>query len=304
MDSKRFYPFDMIILGYLLLLSLLILIFGRPLADYIDELSVNAVVILLILGITGFLKPSDNRTLLFFRLLYPALLFSLFYEETGGLMKLFFPGFLDAQLVAFEQNLFGIDPTIWLDRNLIRVGITEILSFSYFSYYLMLPAFLLTLFISRKYDVIRQSLVAICITFFISFLLFFLYPIEGPRYYFAGQYSNEIAGPVFRPLVNIFIDKGAVHGGCMPSSHVAIAIVIMIFGMRAFPKSRFILIPLNIGLAMGTVYGRFHYVSDVVVGAAIGIAVSWLTIRWYYRFEKQNNKIMHETTVTYVSGTI
>ncbi len=287
MIKRRIYPFDILIPGYVTLLSVLILIFGRPLGDYYDELAMNLGILVIVFLIVQFIRDPQDRILRFIRFLYPAFLFALFYEETGGLMKLIFPGFFDYQLTAFETGIFGMEPTIWLDRNLITVWITEILSFSYFSYYLLMPIFLIPLLFLKKFYAMRQALTAICLTFFASYLLFFLYPIEGPRYFFAGQYLHEINGPVFRPMVDFMIKTGAVHGGCMPSSHVAVALVILVYSLKYVRKLGLILLPITIGLALGTVYGRFHYVSDVVVGAAIGTLMIFLTMKYYSRFDRE-----------------
>jgi membrane-associated phospholipid phosphatase len=211
-------------------------------------------------------------------------------------MRLFSPDFLDHQLTAFETSIFGMEPTLWLDKNLINVWVTEILSMSYFSYYLMLPGFLIIFYLLKRYETIKRALTAICLTFFISYLLFFLYPIEGPRYYFAGNYIHAITGPIFRPLVDLAINKGAVHGGCMPSTHVAVALVILISIFRDYRWAGWLLLPLNIGLALGTVYGRFHYLSDVVVGAIIGISMTILTFKFYDKFD-QNSAISVKSNI-------
>ncbi|SYZ73326.1 putative Phosphoesterase PA-phosphatase-like protein [Candidatus Zixiibacteriota bacterium] len=296
MSKRPVYPFDIAIFAYVGILTILIFVFGRPLNLYYKPLLINLLVAAAVIGIILFLRETDRRPVLFFRILYPGLLFTIFYEQTGGLMRLFFPDFLDSRLTAFEISIFGADLSLWLDKNFINVWVTEILSFSYFSYYLMLPMFLLSFFFLKKYDEIKKALTAICITFFASFLLFYLYPIEGPRYFFAGQYIHKITGPIFRPLVDLAINSGAVHGGCMPSSHVAVALVILFFTMRNYPRTGWFLIPVNIGLAMGTVYGRFHYISDVVVGAIIGTTATLLTFKYYDKFTGAEKKAVVDRT--------
>jgi len=119
-----------------------------------------------------------------------------------------------------------------------------------------------------------------CLTFFASYLLFSLYPAEGPRWYFAHEYVNMVDGPVFRQLVNLVIANGAVHGGAMPSSHTGVAFLIMAFCFRYYRRWGWILLPIVLGLAAGTVWGRFHYVSDVIVGLAIAVlALLWVWSR-------------------------
>jgi len=286
MTERKIYPFDIAILGYVSMLSILVLIFGRPLGHYVDELLMNLIVVALVVAVIYFLHDEKRKLILFFRILYPAALFTLFYEQTGGLMQLFFPGFLDSQLIAFEKSILGVNPTFWIEQNILNVWLTEILSATYASYYFMILMFVIFMFFKGEYRVIKKALTAICITFFISYMLFYLYPIEGPRYFFAGQYAHDISGPVFRPIVEMF-QEASVRGGCMPSSHIAVALIINIFCLIHYRRIGIVLIPINIGMALGTFYGRYHYVSDVIVGLAIGAVVAWLTLKYYDRFDKK-----------------
>ncbi|MFH1374332.1 MAG: phosphatase PAP2 family protein [bacterium] len=278
---SRFYPFDRLIMGYCAAMLLLIMLLGRPLAAYYDEAVFYATAIILVVLMARFADEQKSRRWALVRLVYPVLLFTFFYRNTGGLMFIVFDHFFDGQLTAFELSLLGVNPTLYIDQRLLSVWANEIFSFFYFSYYLMIPIFVLALYVRKEYQLLKSFLTACCLTFFLSYILFFLYPIEGPRWYFAGQYMNRIEGPLFRDMVNLVIDKAAVHGGCMPSSHVAVALVIMMYCLKRFARIGWLLLPVNIGLAIGTVWGRFHYVSDVIVGSVIGLVVTLLVWRFY-----------------------
>ncbi len=280
-DSARLYPFDRLIVGYCFLMVALITVFGRPIGDYLDEILIYASIAVFALVVARWTREDSSRVQAALRLLYPLLLFTVFYRTTGGTMFLFFDRFYDSHLVAFEASIFGGDPSLYFDNHLLNTWANEIFSFCYFSYYFMLPVFLLVLFFKGRYETIRRSLAAICLTFFSSYLLFSLFPVEGPRWHFAGLYAHQIKGPVFRPLVDLVISNGAVRGGCMPSSHVAVALVILFYSLREFRGLGWALIPIDLGMAIGTVWGRFHYVSDVVVGAAISV-VAYLVVRKFY----------------------
>lgn len=262
-------------------MAALILVIGRPFANYRDELLFYSSVAALVAAIARYVPVEGTRLTDLIRLLYPGLLFTFFYRETGGTMFLLFDSFYDWQLTGFEKSVLGVYPTIYIDRHLLSVWLNEIFSLCYFSYYLMIPVFLLGAFIKKDYQLLRSSLTAICLTFFISYFLFFVYPIEGPRWYFASAYMNDIDGPVFRPLTELIITMGAVRGGCMPSSHFAVGLVIFLYCFRYYRKASWLLLPLVIGLGIGTFWGRYHYVSDVIVGGVIGLA-STLFIWNYY----------------------
>lgn len=279
--KSKYYPFDKIILGFCLIMIILVLIFGRPLNEYIDEIVTYFLCAAIALFFPLIFDETKNRLSAFFRLIYPAFLFGVFYRATGGLMFLIFDHFYDYQIVSFETAIYGIEPTLYIDRHLLHPVANEFFSFFYFCYYMMIPVFLACLFIKSDYKVIKKYLTTAAITYAVSFMLFSLYPIEGPRWHFEGQYLNTIDGYLFRDLVNYVIANGAVRGGCMPSSHIAIALVIMMFCFKNYRIWGWILLPINIGLAIGTFWGRFHYVSDAYVGVAIGLAAYYLVQKRY-----------------------
>jgi membrane-associated phospholipid phosphatase len=208
------------------------------------------------------------------------LLFTFFYRATGGLMFLAFDRFYDDRLAAFELAVLGVNPTLFFDRYLLSSWVNEVFSLCYLCFYPMIPVFVLALFFKKRCEVIKSFLAAACLTFFVSYLLFSLYPVEGPRWYFTTDYANRIEGPVFRQLVELVIDNAAVRGGAMPSSHFGVALVILLYTFRHFPKAGWFLLPVNVGLAVGTVWGRFHYVSDVVVGGLLGLLCTFTV--WKY----------------------
>lgn len=283
MTARRiqFWPFDYLVIGYCLFMALLILAVGRPLGTYADEIIFYTSMAAIAVLVVRYVGESLTGWRRFLRLLYPALMLTSFYRETGGTIFLLFDRFYDSQLVSFEQSVFGLDPSLAIDRHWLSPFWNELFSAGYFSYYLMIPVLLLALYVKRKDELIRRFLTTACIAFFVSYSLFFLYPIEGPRYHFAGQYLHQIEGPFFRQLVNVAIDKGAVHGGCMPSSHVAVGLVVLAYTFKVSRRAGWLLVPAVVGLAIGTVWGRFHYASDVVVGAVIGIGAIML-VNWRY----------------------
>ena len=297
--QPRFYPFDSGVIIYSLLMISVILILGRPLSQYYDELSFYSFTTGLAVLIVNYLREDRSRIEALVRLLYPAILFTFFYRTTDGTMFLVFDRFKDLQLAGFEASILGVNPTLYIDKYLLNPWVTELLSFCYFSYYLMIPVFLLILFFTRREELLKQSQTAILVTFFFSYMLFFLYPIEGPRWHFASVYENAVTGFIFRDVVNYVIATGAVRGGCMPSTHFAVAVVILMYCFRHFKKTAYFVLPVVLGLGAGTVWGRFHYVSDVIVGGAIAVA-STLIVWHYYdkRIGKNSSKRLSRKTTT------
>jgi membrane-associated phospholipid phosphatase len=78
--------------------------------------------------------------------------------------------------------------------------------------------------------------------------------------------------------------------------------VILIFCLKYFRKVSILLIPIIAGLAMGTVYGRYHYVSDLPAGAIVGISMTWLTMKYLDRhMGKPDTQMKTEEKMSYVS---
>ena len=277
--SRKLYPVDWLVIGYSLLMVIVIAFLGRPLAHYAGGIAFYITMAILTLLIVRFVDETRSRWHAFVRLLYPAMMFFFFYRATGDQMFLLFDRFFDSQVVTWEESLLGLEPTLFIDRFLPNTWLTEILSLCYFCYYLILPGLLIPLFLRRDDRGIREFLAAASLTFFVSYLIFWLYPAEGPRWFLETRYANDVEGPVFRPLVEFVMDNAAVRGGAMPSSHTGVALVALLFCFRCYRRAGWLLLPIVIGLAAGTVWGRYHYLSDVIVGASIGAFAFWVMVR-------------------------
>jgi membrane-associated phospholipid phosphatase len=293
------YPYDWMIVIFCTVMAGAIFVFGRPITKYTYQLGFFIGVFILTLVIVRYVDERRGRLQAFVRLLYPAVLFSFFYNAMGGLILLIHGEYLDWQLTAFEKMLYGVHPTLYIDANLLHVWLNELFSLGYFSYYFMVGGILLVLYVGRHYDRIKFVLSALCLAFFISFVIFVLYPIEGPRWYFANQYMHTVEGPVFRQLVEFVINNGAFRGGCMPSSHVAVALTVLFACFRYYPRTaRAVVLPLNVLLAIGTVWGRFHYLTDVFVGIAIAVFVDRLIVKYFDRWLPLPYKVRIPTEMT------
>lgn len=276
----RLLPFDHLVFIYCWIIVILTVNFARPLGHYADVMLFHLAVIVLVIILAQYARSQESRVVVFVRLLYPVIVMTFFYQYSGKLVMTVTPQFFDGDITAMEKAILGINPTLWLDGHL-NIVVTEILSAGYFSYYFLIPGLALVLFFTRRDREIRRFMTATCVTFFVSYLAFILYPVAGPRFHFFVQYQNEITGFLFRPLVQIVIDNAAYHGGAMPSSHVAEAIIVMLFAIRNFRRKAYFLIIVVLGLALGTIYGRFHYVSDVIIGTVMAFIIYWLTLKFY-----------------------
>ncbi|KPL02337.1 MAG: hypothetical protein AMJ90_06070 [candidate division Zixibacteria bacterium SM23_73_2] len=281
-SSKKisFLPVDLATLLYLLVLSFLVLIFSKNNPHWLYFIILNFSFILVIFLIIRFLRDETNLWQRFFRHWYPALFFTFLYEETGGLVHTIFGGWFDPFINSFELELFGVYPSVWFQK-LSCLLLDEYMMLAYFSYYFLLALLGAILYFKSKIKEFDKLIFSSAVAFYISYLGFILFPVQGPRYQLAGLYDCEIKGFLFTPLAQWVVNTGGLHGGCMPSSHCAVAFVVLVMAYRYHKILFAILAPIIISMFISTIYGRFHYFSDVAVGILIGIFSIWLCDRIY-----------------------
>jgi len=182
---------------------------------------------------------------------------------------LVFPYWVDPAINKFEKEIFGVYPTVWL-QGIVNPVITEYFKFAYFSYYLIFPLPAILFYMKGERDEFDEFILALFSAYYFSFIGFILFPVEGPRYALSKLYSIDLNGYFFASLQDFINRLGALHGGCMPSSHVAASLVSLIAVRRYKRGLYYFLLPIVMSLFFSTVYNRDHYFSDVVAGILVG----------------------------------
>ena len=105
-----------------------------------------------------------------------------------------------------------------------------------------------------------------------SYLFFILLPVDSP-YYRWPRLGPPLSGHFFFDLVHQMSARGGARGGAFPSAHVSSAVVVSLVAWRHQRRLAYLIVPITVGVMVATVYGRFHYALDSIVGAALAIAV-------------------------------
>jgi len=178
----------------------------------------------------------------------------------------------DRLIQGWEAALFGGQPS----RDWIRSQPWPLLSWplhvGYLSYYLILAAAPLGLWLGGRRDAARRTILLMMVTFYICYGSFLLFPVAGPRYLFplAQNAATAVAPAVFAQRL---LDGAAAWGTAFPSSHVAVALVASLTAARDWRALGLVLTPAAVLLSLGTVYGQFHYAVDALAGAALAAVV-------------------------------
>ena len=213
-----------------------------------------------------------NRVLAFFRLFYPVAITPLFYTELATLNQMLFPGYFDAAVQDWEAAIFGSQLSMIADvPALANKWLSEILHTGYFSYYFIMPVAAAGALAAAGARASHRVTTTTALAFYVSYLCFAVFPVGGPRYEFQAIGGAIADGPVYQ-LVHRLLEGGSSRGTAFPSSHVAVSMATWLATWGASRTLFWILAPFTISLALGTVYGRFHYGLDAAIGALWAIA--------------------------------
>lgn len=179
----------------------------------------------------------------------------------------------------WERSLFPSNPSRTLALSWPSSWVSEPLHAAYLSYYglVYVPPALLWLK-GRRRD-FSLTLLALTTVYAACFVAYVLMPVDGPRFLFGP--SQAPSGP-FRSAALRLLEAGSSRGTAFPSSHVAASVVAAICALRFQPRIGAVTLLLALGVAIGAVYGGFHYAVDVVAGFAAGllcVAGTWAVER-------------------------
>lgn len=180
------------------------------------------------------------------------------------------PGFLpdrDSWLIAADRFLFGVDPTVWLQK-ITFPWLTELLQLIYATDYFLPLILILVLYLRKKRIPFQKSVFILTGGYLLSYLGYFLIPAIGPR--FTIPHSVPLHGILFREkLRDLIYWMEACPRDCFPSGHTEIPLLTLWLAHRYQRKIFRIYLPILIGMIFSTVYLRFHYVVDIFAGAAL-----------------------------------
>ena len=229
----------------------------------------------ILLCLLPYLDQKQNSICKFIRYWYIIFAFPFLYWDIGPYLHAVFSREFDPLIIRIDKYFFGELPNIQILKY-VQPLLTEIMQISYGIYWFTIPLGGAIFYFNNNYDHYERLLYYITITFFISYFFFIFFPVAGPRFYIADQISITYKGIFLTNHLRNFIEYAAYRGGAFPSSHVGVAVVILIFMLYFKTKTAlFIFLPLVIALSLATVYGQYHYLGDVISGLIMGTIIGF-----------------------------
>lgn len=214
----------------------------------------------------------------YLRAFLPVLIVLVIFDSLGDLIPPLRPRYFDDVLIRIDHAIFGVHPTVWMER-LISPVLTDLLQIAYTSYYFMSIALAVVLFVKNKQEEFDTAVFGLILCFYLSYVGYILFPAVGPRFTLADlQITGLQASSLTAAIQNTL--NGLEHNktDAFPSGHTAVALMTLYYAWKSREKAlAWTLLPFVSGLIFSTVYLRYHYVVDVIAGVLLFAATIYLT---------------------------
>jgi membrane-associated phospholipid phosphatase len=249
---------------------------------------------LVLLGLLFVLKLSWDRkatgkTGTFVHQFSPILFVILIYESLGDLIQ-YLQLDIDPRLIQIDFSIFGVQPTLWAQRWIVP-WLTDIMSLAYISYYFIPVVFITVLYLKNRMVELDRSIFVLAFGYYISFIGYILFPAVGPRYALTHLYSVPLEGSFITDFVRDVLNA-LEHNkrDCMPSGHTQIVLMVLYLAYRYERFLFYLLFPVICILIASTIYLRYHYVIDLMVGAALAIGCMIFGPHLYRWWRKESDQ--------------
>src|SRR5574341_1852335 len=208
------------------LLSALTLLFlnSIPRAGWL--LSRYGMVLVVVTGLAIYAtQPRAGKALLTFRDFFPVLVILILFDSLGDLLPWVRPRVFDEGLIGIDHALFGVHPTVWMER-FIHPLLTAVLQFAYISYYPMAVVLGVTLAVRQKGKEFDEDVFGIALCFYLSYIGYLAVPAIGPRFTLADIQNRSLdAGPFILAIQETLNTLENTKMDAFPSGHTAVALM-------------------------------------------------------------------------------
>lgn len=247
------------------------------LQDMLIAVTIGALVLLW--GITG--QPLFGLL----RRFYIIPVIYIMYDQVHAFVRVVNPQDFDSLFIYIDAWMFGgVNPTQWLELHSTPL-LTEYLQICYFLFYVLPIMHAVELYRRGDIELLDRFARGMAFCYFISYIAYFGFPAIGPRFTLHDYHTlNEtLPGALLTPWLRSIVDVGGgvaigavnpaslVNRDCMPSGHTMMTLVNILLSFSTTSRFRWLFVVIGGSLIFSTVYLRYHYVIDVLVGALLAL---------------------------------
>ncbi len=264
---------DALLISAILVFSIMAAVFHGRVDGWFQLLVKNTVIAMAYILLTWLTGKARSR-IVFFLLRAGAvqLLFVHLFDVARKFQLVLWQQWNDPAILSLEHAVFGFQPTVWLQQ-FVSPALTEWMMFAYVIYVPIYPVLGAIIYFKFGREHLEDYLLTLALANLACDLGFILYPVAGPLHVIREQFTVPLRGGVFTAIAEYIRQNVHAIGGTIPSPHCAIATVMWVMSWRYQRWLAYVLAPIIISLYASTVYGRFHYISDTVIGIATAVVV-------------------------------
>jgi len=205
----------------------------------------------------------------------------------------------DPQLISIDRSIGGIAILKWME-SISHPVLTDISKVTWILYYPLPLLVGIPLYRRRDRSLFYELKLLYVLTWLVSYLGYFALPAEGPGYH---QEAIGVAQPKWEEtVVSASIKEGidVMEGEArdtFPSGHVMIAAMTIMACFRyRLRKVAWIAVPFSLAVMWSTLYLRYHYLIDGLVGIGLVLLITWLGGLWFRRSREPVGVVVPEPT--------
>ena len=300
---KGLFAFEWVVVAYTLLTLLFIAFYNAELPRMQALVVGRGRIIAMLVALWGVYRLAPCRATRLARVVGQMALLAWWYPDTYELNRIL-PNF-DHLFARADQIFFGYQPALFFSQRMPQHWFSELMDLGYASYFPMIVIIVLYYFFFRYKDFTRMAFILLT-SFFIFYVIFILLPVTGPQYYYPAigldnivrgafpsvgdyfcQHAERVVSPGWKEGFFYRLVEGAHQAGerptaAFPSSHVGIAVIILLLARRGHPRRQWlfwVLLPFAVLLFFSTVYIQAHYAVDVFAGLVAGVLFYFVLLR-------------------------
>lgn len=198
------------------------------------------------------------------------------YFTMRDLLPLVSPYTLDAQLWQFDTQVLHFEPAIWMER-FITPPTAEWFSFFYLCYFAIVLVHIVPMaFLWRDEVVLAEFSLSMLLIYTVAQTFYMIVPGFGPVRYLADQFQHSLPDGFWVRTVLETVESGGAQKDIFPSLHTGAPVLLTLFSFRHRDKLPFtytwpIMAFFAANIVIATMFLRWHYLIDVIVGLAFAV---------------------------------